>query len=407
MKNYSLSGADTIAGGKQLKDASISIKSGKIVEPGGKSKNDINLGGGVCALPAFINAHDHLLANFSPYFSEKDYSSIDERDVSFKNSQSYKERCRIPNEDLYLLGTYKNLINGALTVFDHVPKELRSFLDSEMPVDIFENYNAVYSLGKDSLSWGKGAKVEAKEAQESGAIFCTHLAEGRGKSAAKEFETLKKINALNGKSLLVNPIALDETQIKEAAQAGSSFVFCPRAVQALYSEIPRLDLWLKHKLRFCVGTDSAQNGGGGLLEELRLLNETYARIYPNSKYKLSAKKIVDSVTTDATEALGIKGVGAIEKGYKADIMVVDKQGSVYNSALSARLKNVKIVIKNGMPVYIDEDFADILSKGKRSSYARFTVEGRVKLSLYDVKQLLLRIRKTLGYAKDFPFLPVE
>jgi hypothetical protein len=113
------------------------------------------------------------------------------------------------------------------------------------------------------------------------------------------------------------------------------------------------------------------------------------------------------VTVNPAKALRLYDSGDIRDGNIADLVVVkDRGGSYINSVVSAGLKDIMLVVINGMPTYGDAEFASLFdSLGVK--YQSVVVAGKEKIIIGDLKGLLRRISRAVGFKKEYPFMPVD
>jgi hypothetical protein len=113
------------------------------------------------------------------------------------------------------------------------------------------------------------------------------------------------------------------------------------------------------------------------------------------------------VTVNPAKAFRLYDSGDIKEGNIADLIVVkDKGGSYINSVVSAELKDIMLVVINGLPAYGDMEFSSLFdSLGVK--YQNLVVAGKEKIIIGDLKGLLKRISKAVGFKKEFPFMPVD
>jgi cytosine/adenosine deaminase-related metal-dependent hydrolase len=130
----------------------------------------------------------------------------------------------------------------------------------------------------------------------------------------------------------------------------------------------------------------------------------YKQIYGK---ELSDETIIKMVTINPHKAFKLKNTGIIKENWVADIVIFnDKGGSPASSVVNSELKDVKLVVIDGRPVYGDEEYKSIFESLK-IDYQNIVMQGAKKIIAGDLTGLLNRINKAVGFKKIFPFLPVK
>jgi len=161
---------------------------------------------------------------------------------------------------------------------------------------------------------------------------------------------------------------------------------------------------LEKKVNVCIGTDSSMSGGENILHEMHFDRKLYKKLYAE---EISDELIYKMVTVNPAKAFRLYDSGDIREGNIADFLVVrDRGGSYINSVVSSELKDIMLVVINGMPSYGDVEFAPLFdSLGVR--YQNVVVAGKEKIVIGDLKGLLRRISRAVGFKKEYPFMPVD
>ena len=123
MKEWTISGVDVLTPDTVRKKSHVTIKADSITSIGkGDAGSAVALAvdNGILT-PGLVNAHDHLLGNYYPKVGNGPYLNWLPWDNDLKSAPVYQERQQIENRDLYLLGSYRNLLSGVTTVSDHIP----------------------------------------------------------------------------------------------------------------------------------------------------------------------------------------------------------------------------------------------------------------------------------------------
>jgi aminodeoxyfutalosine deaminase len=121
------------------------------------------------------------------------------------------------------------------------------------------------------------------------------------------------------KVLLVHNTFMSKEDIVEAKKFKHDlfFCFCPNANQYIENRLPDIDLFLKHKARIVLGTDSlASNHQLSILEEMKTIKKSYPGI--------SSLDMLTWATSNGAEALGFNStLGDFSKGKKPGIVLIE------------------------------------------------------------------------------------
>ncbi|MCL1833957.1 MAG: amidohydrolase family protein [Leptospirales bacterium] len=405
MKKWVISGMTILNPDKTTEKANILIEDGRISLVSNKDiagNISINAGGIISA--GLINSHDHLLGNYYPKVGNGPYENWLPWDNDLKSAPVYQERQQIENRDLYLLAAYRNLISGVTTVSDHIPHFVAEPFYDILPIKAIRNYALAHSIASFALAWGDGVEIEYKKAVDNDMPFVTHISEGFDSETVNDITTLDKKMGLGDHSVLVHGIAFSEKDMDLIKKKGASVVWCADSNIFMFNKTTNIKMLLDKKINVCIGTDSPMSGGENLLYEMRFGEKLYKKLYGE---ELSSETIYKMVTVNPAKAFRLHDSGDIKEGNIADLIVVkDRGGSYINSVVSAELKDIMLVVINGLPAYGDMEFSSLFdSLGVK--YQNLTVAGKEKIVIGDLKGLLRRISRAVGFKKTFPFMPVD
>lgn len=188
--------------------------------------------------------------------------------------------------------------------------------------------------------------------------FLLHLSEGTDEAAHKHFEALQ----LSGGQWAIAPslagihcVALHSADFGVLASRGASMVWSPFSNLLLYGQTADVaDAKAAGSaltpLRIGLGSDWSPSGSKSLLGELKV-----ARAYSQSNGNIfSDEELVRLATSAGAEILGWqKLVGSIEKGKRADLLVIAGQadGAPYAQLFAGDERRVQLVVINGIPRY--------------------------------------------------------
>lgn len=167
------------------------------------------------------------------------------------------------------------------------------------------------------------------------------------------------VNLLGPQTVLVHMVHLDDSDIKTLAETGTHIVHCPSSNTKLASGICRVPDLLEAGVSVTLGTDGAPcNNTCDMLQEMRLAGILHkvARMDPTS---VPAETVLETATINGAKALGLAdSVGSIEKGKKADFVVLDLRAvhlqpwfnPVSAVVYSATGRDVEMVLVDGKEV---------------------------------------------------------
>jgi len=385
-------------------DVSLKISNGRIKEFKKSSQNDFTIGDEYFLFPALINIHDHLFGTYYPKIGNGPYICWLPWDYDLKSSPIYEERNKNSAYEIYLLGSYKNLISGVTTVQDHIPHKVNDPFIEKLPIRVIKDYTLSHEVSVYDLKWGNGIDVEYKKAVENDIPYITHVEEGFDIESLRGIEILEDHGALSEHTILIHGIGFNENDIKLVAKRNANFVWCPGSNMFMFNRTAKIKDILKEGINVSIGTDSPSSGEINILEEIRFAKKVYYEMYGE---ELDDKEIVRMITVNPAKALRMqKDLGSIEKGKKADLLLISKtDNNPYSSLVNAKLSDIALVIMEGKPIYGDENFAELFN-ALEVDHERITIEGKNKLIVGSPTKLMNDIWKNIGYKKKLPFLPI-
>lgn len=406
MNKWGISGVTVITPEEKIEGAGLLISNGKIekVSDGGINASiSIEIEDGVLT-PGLINSHDHLLGTYYPKVGNGPYTNWLPWDNDLKSSLVYAERQQIESRDLYLLGGYRNLISGVTSVSDHIPHFVQDPYVDIVSTRIIKDFAMAHSVNSLALLWGDGIKAEYQKAIKNDIPFVTHIAEGFDNETKQDVKTLDREGGLGDHSVLVHGLAFSDDDIRLIKDKGASVVWCADSNMFMFGKTANVKKLLQTGVNVCIGTDSPMSGGENILYEMRYDKSIYKRLY---KEDLPDEMIVKMVTANAAKAFHQKKRGRIENGYIADLVVFNnKADNPYKSVVTSRLGDVRLVVIEGKPVYGDAEYSGLFDS-LAIEYQELTVDGIPKIIIGDLKGVLKRINRAVGFKKEFPFMPVD
>jgi 5-methylthioadenosine/S-adenosylhomocysteine deaminase len=386
-----------------IKDGAVLIKGDKIFDLGKceemekKYKGRITkaIGGKNCvAMPGLINTHTHLAMVLLRGYAD----DLPLEEWWFK--KIFPAEAKLKKEDIYLgslLGGLEMIKSGTTCFADfyffvddiaRAAAELGLRANIGIPIMDFEapefknpeeaflalpgilshwktndliNFSlAPHMLQTASLETYKKCQSLAKKYN---LLLQTHLTETKQeiKYALKKYKTtpaklLIKNKILDQHSLAAHCCNLADDEIKLFAKTRASIAHCPVSNLKLVSGIMPLTKLLKAGINISLGTDSAcSNNNLDLFEEMKTASLIH-KISENNPASAKAQTILDMATINGAKALGMeKQIGSLEKGKKADIIVLDfnqphlvpQYNIISNLVYSARGSDVETSLING------------------------------------------------------------
>jgi len=354
--------------------------------------------------PGLINAHDHLLGTYYPRVGKGPYLNWYPWDNDLKSHPLYEERSRLSNRDLYLLGAYKNLISGAVVVSDHMPHVVNEPLISDLPITVIRDYTLEHECSSYDLRWGRGITVEHTEARERGIPFITHVEEGFDEEATLGVDILMELGALDEYTVLIHGISLSERDVELIARQKAHLVWCPSSNYFMFQTTAPIKRLLEAGVCVALGTDSPMSGGLHILDEMQFADHLYEKLYGE---KLDPAVLVRMVTVNAARALRRHGEGEIVENALAHFTVIRKGSShnPYEALVHADLSDVRMVIRQGVPLYGSRDFLSFFSLFPHH-YQQLTMAGEERILIGKPIHFYAEMCQKLGFRKQLPFFPV-
>ncbi len=313
-------------------------------------------GEGRLAIPAFVNAHTHaymsVLRNAAddlPFMTWL-FEGVMPREEKLNNEQAYwgsllacaemiKRGCATfcdmhlfpgASARAALKSGMRAVVSRGLTGSDGGQRRLdEQFAEIEEFKD-YENIkfmlapHAIYTCDREFL-----LKVSS-EAKRLGLGLNIHLSE-----SLAEFEDCKRDNGctpteyvaslglFENKTLAAHCVQLTENDIQLLAKHGVSVASNPKSNLKLGNGIAPIYRLDKAGVNVCIGTDSAaSNNSLNMFAELNYMTLLHKGTNYDST-AIPAKKALDFATVNGAKALGFDNLGRIEKGWKADIVLLD------------------------------------------------------------------------------------
>lgn len=401
-----ISNATLVGAGETQTTAGLHFASGRIAARLAADSDtpellNLNLHG-LAVYPGLVNAHDSLLATYEPFAGDgQPYLNWLAYDNQLKASPLFKERMLVPVGDLYRLGAFRNLLSGVTTVADHIPHFVREPFqdDPTLPVRLLADFGISHSICSYSLDWGDGPRAEYERAAAAGLPYITHIAEGTDPESKNSLRRLDRDGALGEHTVLVHGVGLSESDLDLIAGRGASLVWCPVMNEALYGATLPIGAALEREIPVSLGSDAAMLGSPNLLADLRRAGQLL------SEAGYASEQALAMATTNPAAALRLpEGSGTLDAGAPGDCVVLRGKYPTdpHRSLLEAELAEVFLVVRDGVPVYGDEQLEPIFTE-LGLIFDRVSIGGSRKIVVGQMKKLLESIRATVGRS-GFPFL---
>lgn len=356
------------SGGVVVRRGSVLVRDGVIeavgeyseLRAGARDPQVVDCRGKVIA-PGFVNAHTHLAMTLLRGVADE-YSTLDWLGVVWPIER------RLRREDVYygaLLGAVESVLSGTTCVADHYFHEeeavraaravgLRvvaseSMLDVDglcdsregmrRTLELWKKYardpmvrvafapHSVYSVRKDVLEevaglaeeLGVDVHIHASESAEE-------VEESLRRYGATPIEYLAKLGLTSRRLLVAHANVLTDGDVEVIRRRGVRVVHVPTTA-------------MKHGLGLCpvarlrergvivgLGTDGpCSNNNLDMIEEMRTA-VLAQRLFSRNPKALSAQEALRMATLESARALGLRCVGNLAAGYRADLIVINARG---------------------------------------------------------------------------------
>lgn len=236
--------------------------------------------------------------------------------------------------------------------------------------------------------------VESKKMADSfGVPLNLHLAamleevqDSRAKTGKRPVEHLNDLGVLGKNVVLVHMLHVNDREIKMLKEHETNIVHCPStALKLVYglSTFGRFPEMLNAGVNVCLGTDTSDAANYHDMIRVMYLAAVLFKDYRYDVNAMGAETAIEMATINGARALGMeKEIGSLEKGKKADVIILDMTGPdwiplynpIQNLIYSASGSSVETVIIDGRFVMenreiktVDEE--EILAKcQERSKY---------------------------------------
>jgi cytosine/adenosine deaminase-related metal-dependent hydrolase len=203
---------------------------------------------------------------------------------------------------------------------------------------------------------------------------------------------------------MVHGIGFSQKDIETVAKKRGNFVWCPGSNMFMFGKTAKVKDILEAGINTSIGTDSPSSGEINILEEIRFAKKTYKDMY---REDLTDETIVKMITINPARAFKLENeIGSIEAGKLCDLLVIAGDGKdPYASLVNAEMKDIALVMMEGVPLYGDTDYEELF-KDLGSELTKINVQSKDKYVVGDPRALVDKLRKSVGFHKELPYLPI-
>lgn len=360
-------------------------------------------GSGCVALPGLVNAHSHSPMSLFRGFAD------DLKLSEWLTKHLFPAEDKLTAEDAYwgsLLSCVEMLKSGTTTFHDEyffMEQVAQAVQDSgirgHLAISLAEGgYNtldkalafaASYQGAADGrIHTGLAAHAPytcgpeflqqiAAAARENGYLLGIHLAETRDEIATMQerygkttVRLMADIGLFEGPVLASHLIWVDEDEIAILAENNVTAAHCPQSNMKLASGIAPVDALLTAGVKVALGTDSAcSNNRLDLFQEMKAA-ALLGKVKAKDAAALSAATVLAMATEQGAKALDWPGLGLLQEGALADIILVDMAKphltplyqpvshlvyAVSGSDVKTVMVNGELLVVDGKLIQLDEE----------------------------------------------------
>lgn len=327
---------------------------------------DVETNGLMC--PGFVDTHNHAAyAGFPRWTSPARYfqSRFDWRGktrcgviVVPQPDPYYRSKIGDPYKliekavgvrELMLYGQVRGIIGGATTMV--VDADLTPKSDAKLPGFVRDPGTwpgRIWGVLDVGCVDEKMAKEIVEDMAASNARLLVHLGEGTDAFSRGEFLALSAKGLLTANTALIHAMALLDADWRLVSQRDASIIWSPVSNFRLYGRSIDIGQALGARVRVALAPDWTISGSSTVLDELAFVRQRYGWI-PDSV-------LLDMVTRNAADAMGMPTLGRIAPGALADLLILPGDGvadrrEAARRVVSATPEDLRLAVVDGTPVY--------------------------------------------------------
>ena len=329
---------------------------------------------GLVIAPGFINLHDHLSYDGTPplphpgeyYAHRSDWRLGEDGHAALPFAGSATTAQVLAQELRLVMGGGTSVVGaGGRRGFVRnleVAGETEGILPGSIRAETFPLDDSRGSVDGSSCTFGAHPDTAAVAAGVS--AYVAHVGEGTNQRAQDELScALGNLNLLGENSAIVHAMALSRKGAAELSRRGASVVWSPRSNLDLYGSTAPVALLASLGVHVALGTDWLASGSMNLLRELACA-ESYDEQVLGGYF--DSFQLLRMVTENPAWALRLEQrLGALKPGLVGDLAVfVDDRGDPYASVVDAEPAAVKLVLRQGVPLYGDGQLVKAFRDGE-------------------------------------------
>jgi Amidohydrolase family/Thrombospondin type 3 repeat len=329
---------------------------------------------GLVVTPGFINLHDHLSYAGTPplphpgelYEHRNDWRLGLHGHAPLPFSGGASTAQVLAQELRMVLGGATSIVGaggrrGLLRNLD-MPTESEGALAGAIRAETFPLDDASGKVDSAACVFGD-QPISGKIAAQAQA-FVAHVGEGTDQQAEDELRcALGRLDLLGENAAIVHAMALSRADAETLAERGASVVWSPRSNIDLYGSTAPVALLAALGVRLSLGTDWLASGSMNLLRELDCAQRYDDEVLGSY---FDSFQLLRMVTENPAWALRLEQrFGALRPGLVGDVALFSEHGDdPYTSVVHAAPSDVKLVLRQGQPLYGTAELVDGFRAGE-------------------------------------------
>lgn len=225
------------------------------------------------------------------------------------------------------------------------------------------SYPALFIHSLNSIDYASIKNVKKILNKYSRTRLILHIAETKkqeqkiknqiGKSSIK---FLYQKGLLSYKTILIHGNWINDEDMKLVKKCKASIVHCLSSNLKVADKILNLKKIIRNNVKLCIATDGLVTSGTfSILDEAANCFIYHNRNQNSNNSFISFQKILDLITIDAAKVLGLENeVGSIEKGKRADIIFIKKEGvgdNIIKNVIKGKHKIFGVIIDGKLKIW--------------------------------------------------------